>query len=103
MNIQITTKNLDLTPAFKTFIEEKIGGLDRYLKKHKTIEAHVEVSKPSRHHRSGPIYYAEVNLTIDGQLIRAEAKNYEMRAAITDVKDELKVLIGKFKDKVSKR
>jgi len=54
---------------------------------------------PSKHHRSGRIYYAEVNLKIGGKLLRATCQHEDLRNAIVDVKNELQKQIKKFKDK----
>ena len=68
MKIDITTKNITLDEALEVFIEDKIGSLEKYLK---GSNARVEIGKPSKHHKSGPIFYAEVNLASKGNLLRA--------------------------------
>lgn len=100
MRINISTKNISLDDALRTFVEDKIGGLDKFLKDpNDLIEVCVEIGKPSKHHRSGRIYYAEVNLKIGGQLLRATCQHEDLRNAIVDVKNELQVQIKKFKGK----
>lgn len=102
MNINIHAKNLDLNAPLRVFIEEKMADIERVLGDVGPAQMHVEVGIPSQHHHSGPIYYAEVNLTVGGQLMRAEATNYDLHAAVVDIKDELKVQVKKFKDKLTK-
>jgi len=79
MKIDISTKNITLDEPLKVFIEDKIGGLD-HLIGNNDGQAKVEIGMPSKHHRSGDIFSAEVN-------------------AIVDVKDELQIQIKKFKEK----
>jgi ribosomal subunit interface protein len=98
MNIDITTKNIELDNPLRVFIEEKIGGLE-HLVGSDAVEARVEIGKPSQHHQSGPIFYAEANLTINGTLLRAEKQHEDLRAAIVDVKEALQIQIKKFKEK----
>jgi ribosome-associated translation inhibitor RaiA len=50
-------------------------------------------------YRSGRIYYAEVNLKLGGNLLRATCQHEDMRNAIVDAKNELQSEIKKFKDK----
>ena len=98
MKIIISTKNILLDSALETFIQDKIGGLD-HLVGNSDGEARVEIGKPSQHHQSGPVFYAEVNLKLGGALLRATCQHEDLRNAIVDVKNELQVQIKKFKDK----
>ena len=98
MKIDIICKNMELDEPLRMFVQEKIGGLERLLGGAKA-QARVEIGIPSRHHRSGPFFYAEVNLSIAGKLLRAQAEHVDLRAAITDAKEELRILIKKFKEK----
>lgn len=100
MKIVISTKNISLDEPLEVFIRDKIGGLEKFLKDpNDLIEVRVEIGKPSRHHRSGRIYYAEVNLKMGGQLLRATCQHEDLRNAIVDVKNELQDQIKKFKGK----
>lgn len=100
MQVDIYAKNLELNAPLRAFIEEKMSDIEHLLGRSGTAHAKVEVGVPSNHHTKGPIFYAEVNLTVGGgHLLRAQATNYDLHAAIVDVKDELKVQIKKFKEK----
>ncbi|PIR41839.1 MAG: ribosomal subunit interface protein [Candidatus Yanofskybacteria bacterium CG10_big_fil_rev_8_21_14_0_10_37_15] len=98
MNINIYTKNISLDEPLKIFIEDKIGSLSKFIKGD-AVSANVEIGKPSKHHRSGMIFRAEVNLKIGGQILRAESTDLDLRVAITEVKNELQRQIKKFKEK----
>lgn len=103
MQIDIRAKGLALNAPLRTFIEEKVGDLERQLGDVGPVLFRVEVGIPSQHHQSGPIYYAEVNVDLNGRVLRAESTNYDLHAAIVDVKDELKVQIQKFKERLTER
>lgn len=103
MQTDIHATGLELNAPLKAFIEEKIGDLEHLVGEAGPAQARVEVGIPSNHHQSGAIYYAEINLTIAGQLLRAESKNYDLHSAIVDAKDDLKVQIKKFKEKLQSR
>lgn len=98
MQIIISTKNISLDDALDVFIREKIGGLDHLMGNDKSV-AKVEIGKPSLHHRSGEIFYAEINLRMGGNLLRASCPHEDLRNAIVDAKDELQAQIKKFKEK----
>lgn len=98
MKIDITYKNITPDEPLKVFVEEKVGGLERFFGAG-PIEARVEIGLPSTHHRSGRIYYAEINLKVGGKLLRATCQHEDMRNAIVDAKNELQQEIKKFKEK----
>lgn len=100
MKIIIKGTNIKLSPSISQYIEEKIGGLEKFLKKFnpELIEARVEVGKITRGQRQGDIFRAEINLSINGQLFRAEKTEESLMAAIDLVKDELAREIRKYKD-----
>ncbi|OGZ34016.1 MAG: ribosomal subunit interface protein [Candidatus Portnoybacteria bacterium RIFCSPLOWO2_12_FULL_39_9] len=101
MKIIIKATKIKLSPALYDYIEKKIGGLEKFLKNidKEATEARVEIGKPSQHHQKGDIYYAEVNLSWPGKILRVEASEWDLRAAVDKVKDELQREIKKYKDK----
>lgn len=99
MKINITTKNITLDSPIKVFIEEKVQSLEKLLPKGDYV-FRVEVGRPSKHHKKGDVFYAEINIKIGKNLLRANAKHIDLRSAIVDVKDELKVQISKLKTKM---
>lgn len=101
MKIIIHGKNIELTEAIKSFVEEKIGVLQKLLPKTSSdlIQARVEVGKPSHHHHEGAVYYAEVNLKVGGKLMRANIEHEDLYTAIDRVRDEIERQIKKFKEK----
>ena len=105
MKTTIKATNLDLTLAVKKAVAEKIGTLDKLIPHIKTpIEAYVEVALETRHHQKGAIYYAEVNIKVLGEVIRAEAKEESIFRAIGAVRKELQGLLKKYtKKQIAKR
>lgn len=100
MQIDIHPQNVELNVPLRAFIEEKMGDLEHLLGDAGQVLTRVEVGIPSNHHQSGQIYYCEVNVKIGGQLLRGQAENYDLHSAIVDVKDEMKVQIKRFKEKL---
>jgi len=101
MKIIIKGTNIKLSPSITQYIEEKIGGLKKFLKKFnpELIEARVEVGKITRGQRQGDIFRAEVNLNINGKFLRATKTEESLSAAIDLVKDDLAHQIKDYKDK----
>ena len=101
MKIIVKATNTKLSPNIHQYIEEKIGGLEKFLKQFnpELTEARVEVGMITRGQRHGDIFRAEVNLSIDGKLLRAVETGESLQAAIDLVRDELAREIRQYKDK----
>ncbi len=99
MKIDLKTKNFEITPSIKTYLQEKLDALDKFLPNDESIFADVELAKTTKHHQKGDIFKAEVNLTMPGRLIRAVAEQWDLHAAIDIVKDELQREIISNKEK----
>ncbi len=99
MKITIQAPNLELTPALTQFIEEKIGGLEKFLKKFhpEDVLARVDVGRSTRHHRHGNVYHVDVNLVLPHGTIRAAHDDEDVRKAINVARDILQREIKKFK------
>ncbi len=95
MKIDIKSTNLELTPAISTYINEKIGSLERFInisedvKTGETapVEAFVEIARTTKHHKHGDVLRAEINMKVKGELLRSEAKDRDIRVALDTAKD----------------
>jgi ribosomal subunit interface protein len=114
MKIIIKTKNTILTRAIEDFIKEKINPLEKFIKvlhngeyvspssgKEKpALVAWMEIGKETKHHKKGPFFRAECQIRFAGKSVRAESFSKDLRAAITEVKDELQRELKKEKGKM---
>jgi ribosomal subunit interface protein len=62
-------------------------------------EARVEIGRPSKHHKSGFVYYGEVNLKIGGRLFRAVSEHLDLYVAIDIARDEVERQIKAYKER----
>lgn len=102
MKIDIKATNLELTPAIRAYIEEKIGSLERFLKRFETkseIEVFIEIARTTKHHRHGNVLYAEAVIPLGKKILRAEHSDWDIRVAIDKIKDKLQQEIKKYKEK----
>lgn len=101
MNLNIKTKNFELTPSIRTYIEEKVEYIDRLIKTLDSTgacEMNFEAGKESNHHNKGAIFYAEANLKVPGKLIRVKKTNEDLHAAIDEVKQVLAEEVKEYKE-----
>jgi putative sigma-54 modulation protein len=101
MKIIIKATNLELTGPLQVYIEDKIGGLDKFLQSFEgdNLQVRVEVGRLTRHHQHGEVYHVDANLDLPGKVLRAEEDGEDVRAAIDAVKGKLRREIEKYKTK----
>ena len=97
----IKTKDLELSIAMEDYVDKKLGTLNKFIvdSNEDLVMAQVELARTTRHHQTGDIFRAEINLSIDGKLFRAEAEKDDIYAALDEVRDDLEREIKKFKEK----
>lgn len=96
MNIMIKGTNINLSPEMKNFVKEKIAAVEKFCPN--ILEARVEVEF-DEHKRKGHNYRCEVNIAIPGKLIRVEKTTPDFEKSVNKVKDHLKVVLSKEKNK----
>ena len=114
MKITIKTTNLKLTPALRSYVEEKIGGLEKFIQKiglkdrlfkkgKPSYEAWVEIGRTTRHHHKGRIFRAECQIRFPGKSIRVESLKEDLHLAVDEVKDELQRELKRYVGKRTSR
>ena len=102
MKIHIKATNFELTPAIKSYIEEKVGGLEKFIHdSDSSIQAWVEVGLTTKHHQKGDIYRAEIQISLPHIVngVRVESEQEGLYAAIDEARDEMKRELIKVKER----
>jgi len=97
----IHAKGMELTSALQEYAEEKILGLEKFFDN--IIKAEIDIGLLSHHHNKGKIYYAEVNLSIPGKVLRVVKESEDLYKAIDKVKDHLKQELDNAKEKMRRK
>lgn len=104
MKIIIRAKNLELTKSLKSFIEEKIGGLKKFidvLKRQedgKTLaEVFFDIEKETKHHNKGQVFRSEAKIMLPGKKIIAQSAGDNLLLTVVEIKDKLQQEIKKYK------
>lgn len=100
MAINIKGTNLDLTPALKQYVEDKIISLIKFYSG--LTQVRVELERTTKHHHKGEVWRAEANISGPKHLFRAEAVADDIYSAIDEMKDELKRELQALKEKRSR-
>ncbi len=80
--VQIKSKNLSHDRSSATYLEKRLEPIGRLLKDGSKVVCEAELAKTTDHHVKGEVYYAEVNLSIDGAMYRSTAEAETIEAAI---------------------
>lgn len=94
-NIQIRGENVEVTPALKTYAEEKLERLERFFTQpFNNVYVNFKIYKVGQK--------VEVTIPLIGLLLRAEEKSSDLYAAIDLVVDKLERQIRKYKTRIQK-
>jgi len=97
MELQITSKNVELTPTVRQFIERKLGKLGRHLPN--IVEYKVEIleqktKSPQQH------FVVQVTLNSNGTLLRGVDRGEDLLIAINKVAEVMNQQIEHYKGKL---
>ncbi|MDO8467302.1 MAG: HPF/RaiA family ribosome-associated protein [bacterium] len=97
MKLNLKFTGLDSTLAIKTYIEDAMVTLGKFLSRTDgdSVLADVELARNTNHHQKGDVYHAECNLVVDGKTLRVACEGSDPRVCIDDVVDRMKSEIKK--------
>jgi putative sigma-54 modulation protein len=102
MKTNIKATGIDLTPSLRSYVEEKLGYVERLLGQvEDNLLANIEIGKTTNHHHSGEVFRAEINLHLAGHDYRAARTDVDLYAAIDQVKDDIVEEIKSYRNKRS--
>jgi len=92
MNVSVNGRHMEITEALKSYAEEKVTRLDKYLPA--GAEAVVILSVEKYRHK------AEVQIKVNGILIQAHEETAEMYSSIDNVLEKIGRQVRKYKEKL---
>ena len=92
MKFVIVGRNLDVTPALKAAVEDKIGKLEKYF--NPDTEVHVTLSVEKERQK------IEVTIPVKGNIIRSEQVSNDMYVSIDLVEEIIERQLKKYKTKI---
>jgi putative sigma-54 modulation protein len=95
MNLSVSGHHLEVTPALRSYVQEKIGRVKRHFDH--VIDAHVILTADKVKQK------AEVTLHVPGKDLHCECEDGDLYAAIDVLADKLDRQVLKYKDKLQTR
>lgn len=97
MNIDLRSRNMEVTPALREYVEKKIGKLEKYFDQMNKADVHVLLNVERGRH------IIEVTTMMHGRLIRGQESSTDMYASVDLVFEKLEKQIIKYKDRLMRR
>jgi putative sigma-54 modulation protein len=93
MDIQLTARNLEVTPHLQEYVEKKISKLDRYLPSinEARVDLRVENTRSNSHSQ-----IAQLTIWIGKTVLRSEERDSDMFSAIDEAVDKMQRQISRF-------
>src|SRR3989344_2097170 len=90
MKRKIKTTNISIDSNIEDYLDKRLEAIEKLIDpENPTLLIEIELGRTSKHHQSGDIFRAEINLTIDGDSFRAVAEKSDLMSAIDQIKDEI--------------
>ena len=100
MNITINTSGIEITGAIRDYAEKKIESLSKFIRTDSNnIIANIELGQSTKHHKSGNIFRAEINISFVGKKFRAVSEKEDLYASIDEARDSIERELVSHKDK----
>ena len=93
MNLSISGHHLEVTPALRDYVTQKLGRITRHFDRVIDIKAFLTVDKL--------VQKAEINIHVPGKEIFAESSDADLYAAIDTLADKLDRQVLKYKAKTN--
>lgn len=103
MQINIQSKNIDLTEEIKNYALKRATNLEKLLSNITAEKGEIkmlfEISRSTNHHKAGEVFHADCSVNIDGKHFYAASDSEDLYSAIDSVKEILFNEISKDKSR----
>jgi len=95
MDIAVTFRHIEPTESLRTYAEEKVSKIQKYLDSH--VEAHIVLTVEKFRHM------ADVTLSVNGTTIKGVEETGDMYSAIDQVTDKIEKQVKRYRSKIRDR
>ena len=101
MATNIKATNMEMSGAIRDYLNKKLEKLNKFTrgKDDDATQIDVEIGKSTMHHRTGDIFKAEINISLNGERFRAVAETADLYGSIDEAEEEIMNALRKSKDK----
>ncbi len=100
MDIQLNTRNLEITPRLRKYVEKKVSKLNRYLPDLEEVRVDLAVENTRS---SDQRQVAQLTAWVGGTVLRAEERAGDLFSAIDTAVDKMRRQISRYKERRQER
>jgi putative sigma-54 modulation protein len=97
LDVEITTRNMELTDRIQDYVNKKVSKLDRYL--NGIEEARVDLSQAKSARSASDRHVAQITVRGKGFILRSEERSDNVYAALDAAVEKIQRRIRRYKDK----
>ena len=101
MTITITQQGMELTPAIRQYVEEKMQAMQKYFDSIRHMDVMVGVANAHQH--KGKNFFCKVDVQVGSDVMQVEKDAEDLYKAIDKVKDHLRVELVEWKKRLAER
>lgn len=96
MTINIRAMGMELSPAIRSYVEEKLGSLEKF---GQIMQIDVDLGMESQRHQKGSIYTCAAIVQIPGDVLKVQRDTEDLYKAVDKVRDHLREMLSQLKEK----
>lgn len=90
MRLNLKATNIVLNDDIRAYLEKRISSLGKLIDiEDQAVMINVELGRSTKHHQSGDIFFAEINIYRGKETFRAVSDHPDLNSAIDDMRDEI--------------
>lgn len=90
MRLNLKATNITLNDDIRSYLEKRLASIDKLINlEDPSVMVDVELGCSTKHHQSGDIFFAEINIHRGKETFRSVSNRPTINAAIDDMRDEI--------------
>lgn len=100
MRLNLKATDLTVTPQVRSYLDKKLQGLGKHIDlDDPAVMVDVELGRTTRHHQTGDVFFAEINIYRGKESFRAVCDRPDIMSAIDGMRDSVARELSSRKDK----
>lgn len=100
MKLNLKATNINISPQVRSYLERKLASLTKLVDfDDSAVTLDVELGRTTRHHQTGDIFFAEINIYRGKESFRAVTDRPDIMSAIDGMRDAIARELSSRKDK----
>ena len=82
--------DVELTSQIREYLDKRLQSVEKFLPEGDgSFTADIELGRTTRHHQTGDVFRAEINVNLGKKMFRAVSEGSDLFKAIDDMRDEI--------------